>query len=108
MVKDENEFDEILGPVDPDEPEMGDAGHKAPDRIWMRGLMMLILAVMFGLAETVLGVLALIQFLWMLVTKEKNALLMDFGADLGNWLADVARFQSGATEDKPFPWAKWG
>ena len=94
-------------PVDIEEPgEADDFG--ANKGIWMRGLWMLVLALMFGLAETILAVTAVVQFLWMLITKEKNALLMDFGEDLGNWLSAVARFQSGASEEKPIPWAKWG
>ena len=95
-------------PVEIEEPEDHSDG-EWDDRksIWMRGLMMLILAFMFALAETVLAVVAVVQFFWMLIAKEKNAFLADFGKDLGNWLAAVARFQSGATEDKPFPWAKW-
>ncbi len=107
MVKANKEFDDMIDPVEMNEPDR-DGGFKAPEGIWMRGLMMLILAFMFALAETVLAVVAVVQFLWMLFAKEKNALLADFGVDLGNWLAAVARFQSGATEDKPFPWAKWG
>ena len=108
MAKSNDEFDEALGP-DNDASDSGDGERfEAPKGIWMRGLMMLILALMFGLAETVLGVVALVQFLWMLFAKEKNTLLMGFGEDLARWLADVALFQTGATDDKPFPWAKWG
>jgi len=107
MAIDENEFDEVLDPVRLKEPDDGGVDLNAPERIWMHGLMMLILAVLFSLAKTVLAVLALVQFLWMLVTKEKNALLMDFGEDLGNWMSDVAKFLSGAADHKPFPWSKW-
>lgn len=107
MVKRNKEFDEMIDPVELKEPENGGNSFDLPKGIWMRGLMMLILAFMFGLAQTVLGVLAVVQFLWMLFKREKNALLMDFGIDLGEWLAAVARFQCGATEEKPFPWAKW-
>jgi hypothetical protein len=107
MGKNDSEFDEVLGGDGPDSSQDGSVGFKAPDGIWMRGLMMLILALMFGLAETVLAVVAVVQFLWMLFAKEKNTLLMGFGEDLAKWLAEVALFQSGATEDKPFPWAKW-
>ncbi len=108
MVTPNKEFDEMIDPVDPDEAEDGPTKFDPPKGIWMRGLLMLILALMFGLAETVLVVVAVVQFLWMLFAKEKNALLMEFGKDLGKWLEATARFQSGATEDKPFPWAKWG
>lgn len=81
---------------------------EAPPGIWMRGLWMLILAVMFGIAETVLAIGALVQFLWMLFSREKNQLLVEFGRDLGRWMSDVAAFQTGVTEDKPFPWKRWG
>jgi len=108
MVEPNKELDEMIDPVELQEPAQGPKKFDPPKGIWMRGLMMLILALMFALAETILGVIAVVQFLWMLFTKEKNPLLRDFGGDLGEWMAAVARFQSGATDDKPFPWAKWG
>lgn len=80
---------------------------KAATSIWMRGLFMVIFAVFFGLAETVLFVIALVQFLWMLFAKEKNQALADFGGSLGVWLSQVAAFQTAATDEKPFPWGKW-
>ena len=92
-------------PLEIEEPE---ERFEAPEGIWMRGLWMIVLAFLFGLGETILVVVALVQWLWMLFTKEKNGFLVDFGADLATWLRDVARFQTGATEDKPFPWARWG
>jgi len=87
--------------------EPSEKTYTAQPSVWMRGLFMLIFAAFFGLAETVLFVVALVQFLWMLFAKEKNKALADFGVSLGNWLAHVAAFQSGATDDKPFPWGKW-
>ncbi len=76
--------------------------------VWMRGLWMLVLAALFGLGETVLAIAAVIQFFWMLFGKEKNQPIVEFGKDLSDWLARVALFQTGSTEDKPFPFAKWG
>lgn len=95
-------------PVELEEPEMARSDEGREDQgIWMRGLMMLILALLFALAETVLVVVAVVQFLWMLFSKERNQMLAEFGQDLGEWLAATARFQSGASDDKPFPWASW-
>lgn len=95
-------------PVELNEPgyETGESGED--ENIWLRGLWMLLFAALFALAETILWVVALVQFLWMLFSKEKNELLLDFGRDLGKWMQDVARFQSGASEVKPFPWKRWG
>jgi len=97
-------------PVELEEPPQTDTGggFEPPKGIWMRGLMMIILAMMFGLAQTILGVLAVVQFFWILFSKEKNQMLANFGLDLGEWLAMTARFQSAASEDKPSPWSKWG
>jgi len=75
--------------------------------VWMRGLHMVIFAVLFGMAETLLLALAFIQFCWMLFTGDRNGAIAEFGASLGNWLQHVAAFQSGATDDKPFPWRRW-
>lgn len=94
-------------PLEFEEPGYED-DFEEQDSIWMRGLWMLVLALLFALAETILAVVAVVQFLWMMFTKEKNELLMEFGNDLGKWLRDVARFQSAVTDEKPFPWNKWG
>lgn len=75
--------------------------------IWMRGLIMIIFAIFFGIAEMLLAIAAIIQFLWMLFSKEPNQSLADFGVSLGKWLERVAQFQAGATEKLPFPWSDW-
>ena len=74
--------------------------------IWMRGLHMIIFAILFGIAEMVLVAFAILQFLWMLFTKERNGFLADTGSDIGGWLRDVTRFQTAATDEKPFPWRR--
>ena len=76
--------------------------------VWMRGLWMLGLGVLFELGRTILLVAAILQFLWLLFAKEKNQPIADFGKDLSDWMARVALFQTGASEDRPFPFARWG
>ena len=49
--------------------DKSDEHYKAEPSIWMRGLFMLIFAVFFGLAETVLLAIAVVQFLWMIFAK---------------------------------------
>ena len=44
---------------------------------------------------------------WLLFTREPNSPLVRFGNSLVIWLADVARFQTCATDEKPFPWRPW-
>ncbi len=81
-------------------------GSPAPQAsVWPRGLMMLLIAVLVWLAQTVLQFLTLVQFILMLVDKGKpNAQIASFGRTLGGWLAKAARFQTAESEEKPWPW----
>jgi len=79
----------------------------ADTAVWMRGLYMLLLALAFGIAQTLLCVTAVVQFLWLLFTGEKNAQVTRFGGSLSRWLGDAARFLTGVSDTKPFPWASW-
>ncbi|HHS94622.1 MAG TPA: DUF4389 domain-containing protein [Rhodobacterales bacterium] len=96
-----------------EEPGRGGSGD-APDwgddtrAVWMRGLWMLVFALLFEVARTILAISALLQFLWLLFAKQKNRPIADFGEDLGDWMARVTLFQTGASEARPFPFARWG
>lgn len=75
--------------------------------IWRRGLSMLLLMCAFWLGQSVLFAVAVVQFLWMLIKRERNMFLADFGHSLALWLAETAWFLSADTEEKPFPWKAW-
>lgn len=75
--------------------------------VWMRGLIMLVFVVLFGVGQWLLNLLALVQFLWILFTEHPNPQLVRFGSSLAQWLGQVGRFQSCNTDDRPFPWAAW-
>ncbi len=78
-----------------------------PDSMLLRLLYMLLIAIMISLAQTVLGVATVIQFVVMLVNnKQPNERLADFGTDLGIWVAKAARYQTAASEVKPWPWSE--
>jgi len=74
---------------------------------WMRGLFMLVVILAFGVAQSLLAVTAIAQFLWLLFAKEPNRLLARFGKSLALWFAQTTAFLSCASEEKPFPWADW-
>ena len=75
--------------------------------VWMRGLYMLLLVLAFGVAQMLLCVTAIAQFLWLLFASEANSQIAQFGNSLSRWLADAARYLSCASDMKPFPWAPW-
>lgn len=78
-----------------------------PDNLFARLLYMIIIAVMISIANTVLSVMTVIQFVIMLVNnKEPNTRLAEFGTDLGIWIAKAARYQTAASEVKPWPWTE--
>jgi hypothetical protein len=74
---------------------------------WMRAFYIVFFMAAFGLAQTVLGLLTVVQFVWMLATGEPNPLLRGFGGSLARWFGDVVRFLSCSCDDKPFPWREW-
>ena len=48
-----------------------------------------------------------VQFLSLFIAGKPNVFLTNFGRSLGLWLGETARFQSAATDERPFPWAAW-
>lgn len=79
-------------------------GTQPKGSIWMRGLMMVIFAILIGLSVTILHALTLLQFVLMLLDKGKpNARIAEFGKSLGSWLAKAAAFQTAQSDNRPWP-----
>ncbi|MDC0739250.1 DUF4389 domain-containing protein [Cognatishimia sp. SS12] len=79
---------------------------EAADSLLMRAIYMILIAVMISMAQTVLGVVAVLQFVVLLISKQPNERLADFGTDLGIWVAKAARYQTAASNVKPWPWTE--
>src|SRR5262245_58007861 len=75
--------------------------------VWMSGLFMLLFMIAFAFVVLVFNFIAIVQFIWLLVSLERNQLVARFGTSLSAWLAEVGRFLTCATDDKPFPWRMW-
>lgn len=83
--------------IEPDEQES----------LLLRLVYMVLIWAMLSIAQTVLTAVTVIQFIIMLVNnREPNARLAEFGTDLGVWIAKAARFQTAASEVKPWPWTE--
>lgn len=77
------------------------------ENIWMRLLSMVIIAVLMSMASTLLGLLTVAQFLIMLFNnREPNDQLAEIGTTMGVWMAKAARYQTAASEVKPWPWTE--
>lgn len=75
--------------------------------LWVRGLQTLLMGLAYQLTSTLLLVLAVIQFIWVLINHEPNRRLMDLGRSLGLYLGQITRFVSFASECVPFPFSDW-
>lgn len=74
---------------------------------WVRGLYMVLMALILHVSVTVLFVIALLQFVLALVSGSPNERLMAFGRNLGIYLRQIAAFLTFASEELPFPFSDW-
>jgi hypothetical protein len=75
--------------------------------IWMRALMMILMGMAFQLAATLLGLIAVVQWILALFSDTPNARLACVGKAVGSYLRQIADFVSFDTEEVPFPFSDW-
>lgn len=88
----------------PEQEALGSGTVEGEKKPWIRGLWMVILAALFALAELILLACAVLQFGWYIFGKGPNRNIADVGVKVGAWLNATARYQTGVTEDRPWPW----
>jgi hypothetical protein len=75
------------------------------DNMALRLVYMVLIWLMIQVAQTILGFATVLQFIVMLINNgERNERIAEFGTDLGIWVAKAARYQTAASEVKPWPW----
>lgn len=93
--------EKVQGRIHGEQPKADVAG------LGTRLVYVVIIWVMLSLAQTVLGFVTVVQFVLMAVSGgEPNERLADFGTDLGVWMAKAVRYQTAASEVKPWPWTE--
>ena len=70
----------------------------------VRGIQMLVIGIMMNIGVTIIGFLALVQFLWMLFANERNNAIADLGVKIKDWYSSAIAFMLSNSEQKPFPW----
>ncbi len=75
--------------------------------IWVRGLYMLLMVILFHLAEALLWVVAVVQFVLALLRDAPNDRLVTFGRSLSRYVQQIAAFLTFASEAMPFPFSDW-
>ncbi|MEO8249917.1 MAG: DUF4389 domain-containing protein [Burkholderiales bacterium] len=75
--------------------------------IWMRGVFMLVMALAFQLAVSLLALVAIAQFIVTAASDEPNERLKSLGHMLGQYLRQIADYETFASDDAPFPFSDW-
>ena len=78
-----------------------------PRKLWVRFLLMLLLAAAFQLAASVLLFIAVLQLVLAVATGAANVRLRVLGRGLAGYLGQIAVFECFGTETLPFPFGEW-
>lgn len=73
---------------------------------WIRLLFIVLYVVLFRIAEIVLAVTVIIQFLWTLFAGSPNESLRDFGRRAAEWLRQVVEYLTYAGNERPWPFGR--
>nr|WP_298138016.1 DUF4389 domain-containing protein [uncultured Pseudomonas sp.] len=77
------------------------------ESILLRILWMVVFLVAWQLAELLLGAVVLLQLGYRLFYGAPNGGLLEFGDSLSQYLAQIGRFGTFNTEEKPWPFTDW-
>ena len=75
--------------------------------IWVRGLYMLFFALAYAVAEAIVALVVVFQFIHTAFTGRVNPRLQPFGANLGAYIYDLLQYVTFNSENQPFPFADW-
>lgn len=90
--------------IDIDEDRPSAPLEKPHEPLWQRAVFMLIIAAMLSFAQSILFLIAVVQFIIVVIdNRQPNERLADFGCMVGAWVAKAARYMSIATDAKPWP-----
>ncbi|MDD0974035.1 DUF4389 domain-containing protein [Pseudomonas fontis] len=77
------------------------------ESIILRVLWMLVFLLVWQLAELLLAGLVIVQLVYRLIYGAPSASLMNFGDSLSQFLAQIGRFGSFHSDQKPWPFSDW-
>ncbi|HLD64418.1 MAG TPA: DUF4389 domain-containing protein, partial [Pseudomonas sp.] len=77
------------------------------ESLGLRVIWMLLFTLVWQLAELLLGVVVLVQLGYRLFYGAPSASLLGFGDSLCQYLAQIGRFGTFNSDEKPWPFADW-
>lgn len=75
--------------------------------LWTRGLLMILMAIAYHVSGTLLFIVAVVQFAFMLFSESPNPHLLAFSRSLGLYFRQNVNFLTFVSEDVPFPFSEW-
>lgn len=82
-------------------------GQPQYESILLRVLWMVIYLLVWQVAQFILGAVVLVQLIYRLIYGAPSASLMNFGDSLSQFLAQIGRFGTFHSDQKPWPFADW-
>jgi hypothetical protein len=74
---------------------------------WMRGLYMLLFAFFYGLADFVLFMIVVFQFILKVLTSDTNDRLRKLGQSIATYIYQILQFLTFNTDHHPYPFGAW-
>lgn len=76
------------------------------ENILVRLVWMFVIGLLLSMSQTLLLLITVAQFVIMLFNnREPNEQLAEWGTTMGVWMAKAVRYQTAASEVKPWPWS---
>jgi uncharacterized protein DUF4389 len=75
--------------------------------VFKRGLAMLFFGFLAGFARVGITLIAIFQFIALLVTEKPNQPLVQFGQSLNDYIYQINQFLTVNSEKYPFPLSSW-
>lgn len=86
---------------------MNESKLKQHESVLLRILWMLLFVLIWQLAEVVLGCVVLVQLGYRFAYGAPSGSLMNFGDSISQYLAQIGRFGTFHSDQKPWPFADW-
>ncbi len=75
--------------------------------VWKRLLFMLLFGFLYSVAEVVLFAVIAFQFLFVLLTGNKNDRLLDLGGAISAYIYQALCYLTYNSEERPYPFSDW-
>lgn len=77
------------------------------ESFWIRSIFMVLFFIVYRIVDILVLLVAICQWLYMLLTGDANASLSRFAGGLASYVAQIIQYLSYQTEEKPYPFSDW-